>query len=148
VPDFPATQYGYIKLKACSLKLKANKVYYVERFVEKPDLAAAKRFMKSGNYLWNSGIFIFGAGAMLHNMRKFAPRIAAGVKSGRVTASAYKRLPNISIDYAVMERADNIYCVKCDYGWQDVGSFESLKEILRRESKRFVERGGKVTRII
>ncbi len=143
----PSTQFGYIKV-ARSHGGKAEGVLEVERFVEKPDLATAKKYVKSGKYLWNSGIFIFNAQQFIKAVQRHAPAIHRILKDGRVTAAEYARLPDISLDYAVMEKARHIYCVKGSYGWNDVGGFDALKTVLRREGRSFVEKDGKILKIL
>lgn len=134
-PVYPATGFGYVKVNS-----KRKNILKVERFTEKPDLKTAKRFVKDGRYFWNAGAFVFKADAILSAIEKFAPAIC--------NAKSYRLMPDISIDYAVMEKADNIYCVKGTYRWQDIGSFEALRKVLRRESRRFIEKNKKITKIL
>jgi len=147
-PTFPSTEFGYIKIK--SQKTKGKDIYKVDKFTEKPNLKTAKRFLKDGRYLWNAGAFVFKISSILEAMEVFAPRVLHGAKrfNKLKTARIYKNLPDISIDYAVMENANNICCVKGTYRWQDIGSFNALKEVLRRESRDFILKKGKVTRIL
>jgi mannose-1-phosphate guanylyltransferase len=147
-PSFPATQYGYIKTVVRRSSFVVRGVEKVERFVEKPDIAKARRFIKNKNFVWNAGMFIAKASTILKNMEKFAPRISANLKALGKIRRTYMKMPDISIDYAVMEKASGIYCIKGSYGWQDVGGFESLKDILKKEKKGFVEKDGKVLRIL
>jgi len=132
-PTFPATVYGYIKMRQdCG---GGSCVQKVDRFVEKPDRRTAEKFLKDGSYFWNSGMFVFKASTILSALKMLAPDIYSRAKNiGKVKLDAlYKKMPNISIDYAVMEKANPIYCVEGDYGWEDVGSLTSLKEALERE---------------
>ncbi|MFA5084753.1 MAG: mannose-1-phosphate guanylyltransferase [Candidatus Omnitrophota bacterium] len=144
-PGFPATGYGYIRVKARRGK---GGVYKVERFVEKPDIQTAQKFIEDGGYLWNTGTFIFKAVTFLGAIRRLAKGIYGPLKDMRRIEEKYDMLPNISVDYAIMEKAYEIYCVKGSYGWEDVGSFDSLKKVLRAEGRRFVERDGKVVKIL
>jgi len=134
-PRFPATGFGYIKLQPKGPDAISEDIYGVDGFIEKPALKIAKTFLKDGRYLWNSGIFIFRASSILKAVDEFAPAISMVLgRLGAVRIDAlYKRLPNISIDYAVMEKARAIYCVKGSYGWQDIGNPVSLKEVLEKE---------------
>lgn len=136
-PCYPATGFGYIKLKSGTGKSSRCGVYAVERFVEKPSVEKARRFLKEGAYLWNSGMFIFKASSILKAIGKFMPAISSAVKRiGTVRIDTlYRALPNISIDYAVMEKARAIYCVKGTYGWQDMGNLNSLEDVLKKELK-------------
>jgi mannose-1-phosphate guanylyltransferase len=149
-PDFPSTQFGYIKRASSPLPagIKVSGIYKAEKFVEKPELELAKKYMKSGRYLWNSGIFIFGATAILKEIEICAPAVTRAFNGAGPLAKIYKKTPNISIDYAVMERSKNVYCVRGDYRWQDMGSFDSLKVILKREGRKFIEEDAKIVRIL
>lgn len=144
-PTFPSTGFGYIKVRS-----KLKDVYKAARFVEKPSLSTANRFVRDPRYLWNAGAFVFSANSILKAIREFAPDIFSllvQIDSGNIN-KLYKKFPDISVDYAVMERSDNIYCVKGDYRWRDIGSFEALKEVLGLESVDFIEKGGKVVKIL
>lgn len=155
MPIFPATGYGYIKvegrppyLKPCRAGGSKGKIYKVAGFVEKPDIKTAEKFLKDGTYLWNTGTFIFKAATFLDAIRTFASDIYGGLKDLRKIDERYEMLPNISVDYAIMEKANNIYCIKGSYLWEDIGSFDSLKKVLSIEGKRFVEKDGKVVKIL
>lgn len=145
-PAFPSTELGYIRVQGKGLM--GQGIYKAERFVEKPDLKTAKKYLKSKRYLWNAGAFIFSTHAILKAFKIFARDIFNGLKEPDNITKRYKTLPDISIDYAVMEKADNIYCVKGSYRWQDMGSFESLKTILKREKRKFVLKNGKIVKIL
>jgi len=136
-PTFPAIGFGYIKVRPKG----SGGVYKVERFVEKPDLDTAKEYVKSGRYLWNSGMFIFKVSSLLKAVRRYAPAIYDGLNLSDAAGldRAYEKLPDISIDYAIMEKAENIYCVKGTYGWQDLGTFKSLHAHLKKELKGFAK---------
>ena len=144
-PYFPATAYGYIRVEGRRLK---GGIYKVERFVEKPDLKTAVKFIGDRNYLWNAGTFIFKANTFLGAVRRLATDIYGAFKDMRRIEEKYESLPNISVDYAIMEKAYEIYCVKGAYFWEDIGSFYSLRKILKKEGRRFIEKDGKVTKII
>ena len=146
-PEFPSTEFGYIRVE--SVESKVEGVYKVGKFTEKPDSKTAEKFVRDGRHLWNAGAFVFTAAAILKNIEDYAPKIADAFNVPDEIDEVYERLPDISIDYAVMERAANIYCVEGAYGWRDVGNFDSLKKTLRAESRRFVEDGtGKVLKIL
>lgn len=145
-PVSPSTAYGYVKVKRHGVKGKY--VSSVERFVEKPDLEKAKKYLKNGRYMWNTGAFIFTSAAILRSVKRFAPKIYAAMEKFRDREDAYSRLPDISIDYAVMEKLPGIYCIKGNYRWRDMGSFDNLESILKRESRRFVQKDGKIVKII
>ncbi|MDP3730304.1 MAG: mannose-1-phosphate guanylyltransferase [Candidatus Omnitrophota bacterium] len=154
-PNFPATGYGYIKIARgpCLAGRQARSIvhgniYKVERFVEKPDIETARKFIGDGNYLWNTGTFIFKAVTFLGAVRRLAKSIYEPLKDMRKIEEKYDMLPNISVDYAIMEKAYEIYCVKGSYKWEDIGSFDSLKKVLKAEGRRFIEKDGKVLKIL
>lgn len=147
-PSFPATGYGYIKIVSGPHSAVHGNIHKVERFVEKPDIETAQRFVEDGGYLWNTGTFIFKAVTFLGAIRRLAQDIYEPMKDMRRIEEKYDMLPNISVDYAIMEKAYEIYCVKGSYRWEDIGSFDSLKKVLKAEGRRFIERDGKVIKII
>ncbi|MFA5146389.1 MAG: mannose-1-phosphate guanylyltransferase [Candidatus Omnitrophota bacterium] len=152
-PTFPATVYGYVRVNAKGSTVHGPRstvrgIYKVEKFTEKPVLKTAKKFVKDGRYFWNAGVFVFTAGAVLESFRQSAPAIADAVMDPARVRAVYRRLPDISIDYAVLEKARNIYCVKGSYDWKDIGSFEVLKDVLISESIPFLMCGKKIVKIL
>ena len=138
-PTRPETGYGYIHL-GHALKGKSRRA---AAFVEKPDHLTAQRYLASGKYLWNSGIFAFRADVILEAIRRYLPRLGnglqqlAGITDRRRFATAltrvFRELPAVSIDYGVMEKAKNIAVVPGDFGWSDVGSLIALAEVRRAD---------------
>ena len=138
-PNYPETGYGYINFtKGESFKDSAN-IYEVLRFVEKPNLEKAKEYLTSGEYLWNSGIFVWKASTILKNFKEYLPEIYEGLqkigesintgKYEEVLKKEFLNLPSESIDYGIMEKAKNIYVIPGNFGWDDVGSWLSLERI-------------------
>lgn len=140
-PNRPETGYGYI----CSgEKLPDQEIHQVESFREKPDLETAKKYLAAGNYLWNAGIFVWNVHTITAAIRQYAPQIA-GVMD-ELSPSLYtdreaeelKRLfptcDKISIDYAVMEKASNIYVLPAEFGWSDLGTWGSLHTHLQQDT--------------
>lgn len=132
-PTFPATGYGYVELGAPRAKTAAGPVHAVARFVEKPPLAAAKRYVRSGRYLWNLGTFAFRPRAYLAAARLAWPdglAALAGLGRGRATptkvAEAYATVPSISVDYAVMEKARDLEVLSTSFAWDDLGSWDAV----------------------
>ena len=137
-PTGPDPAFGYIEWGE---PLEPG-VFAVRRFVEKPSREVAEGYLRAGNFAWNSGMFCFTAGACLQGLAQSAPDVlsaaratfdAAGTKrseSGQITfdAEAFRAQPNISIDYALMERARNVAVVPCDIGWSDVGSWKAVSD--------------------
>lgn len=140
-PRSASTEYGYIEAAG------HGKIAKVRRFTEKPDRKLAVKYIADGRHLWNAGIFIFRVETLIEALKRYAPKIFEVLKSEDIDKS-YKRMPDISIDYAIMEKAGNIYCVKSSYEWSDLGSFDSLEKALNRESRRFVKKGDKIVKIL
>lgn len=135
-PTYPETGYGYIKYLSGG---NQNHIYKVERFVEKPDLQTAASYLKSGGYLWNSGMFIWKASSILAKIQKFMPElyqnlqpIAAAYGTEQFTEVLHRtfcKLPSESIDFGIMEKSDGIYTIPSSFGWDDVGSWLALERI-------------------
>jgi mannose-1-phosphate guanylyltransferase len=147
-PRYPETGYGYIELGDSLEDLGYQGVYHVRRFVEKPDIAMAAKFVEQGNYLWNSGTFVWQVKAILNALHEHLPQLHAGLKEieradydPSVMEHVYRELPDISIDYGVMEQAQRCAVVIGDYGWSDVGSWSALGELLEKDERGNVRRG-------
>ena len=131
-PDHPATGYGYIEAGASVGRHGTTEVFEVARFVEKPPLEKARAFLASGNFLWNSGMFVWKASAIEAALREYVPEIPAGFErldGGAELKSVYEGLPALPIDTGVMERASNVRMLPIDYRWSDVGSWAALPEL-------------------
>jgi mannose-1-phosphate guanylyltransferase/mannose-6-phosphate isomerase len=137
VPDAPQTGYGYIKRGA---PLEGAGAFAVEAFVEKPSRKTAQGYLESGDYLWNSGIFVLDARTFLKELEVYAPEILAAARAAfakattdlgylRLDPVAFAASPNISIDYAVMEKTDTAAVLPLDVGWSDVGTWSSLWQV-------------------
>lgn len=125
-PKGPSTAYGYIKVEP-----RGNRgIYPVDRFIEKPTETIAEKLVKKPVYLWNAGMFVFRAGDILNAMKKHAPVLHRELmrikKDRKKKTAAYSRMRNVSIDYQVMEKAENLYCVKAGFNWQDLGNWENV----------------------
>ena len=133
-PNYPETGYGYIKVKE---KLSAG--YKVEKFVEKPDLEAAKKYLASGGYYWNGGIFMGKISTFLVEIEKYAPEIYKNLssldfsKELTIPYMLYDKMPSISIDYAVMEKSDKIALVELLSDWNDLGSWQSIYNVKEKD---------------
>lgn len=140
-PTYPETGFGYIEAQKDTLLKQGLKV---ARFVEKPDLETAQGYINAGNYYWNSGMFCFRVGTVLEELRQHAPDVVAAVyktiENSRVTSSekyrclaldaeAFAEVPDISIDYALMERSSKVATIPCDIGWSDIGSWNAVSEL-------------------
>ena len=135
-PTAPETGFGYMQVGAPLDGLVARTVL---RFVEKPDRATAESYLAAGGYLWNSGMFCFSVRGILEALREHAPEVlqhaTAALDKGKpaeggvtLDAETFATAPNISVDYAVMERAANVAVVACNIGWSDIGSWNAVAE--------------------
>jgi mannose-1-phosphate guanylyltransferase len=137
-PTRPETGYGYIQFIEGKGHLKK-----VKTFTEKPELALAKKFIETGEFVWNAGIFIWGVQAILQSVNKYLPEMAEifdeasskfyteGEKES--IEAAYSQCKNVSIDYGIMEKADNVYVALSSFAWSDLGSWASLHDISKHD---------------
>lgn len=140
-PTRPDTGYGYINFK----KKETDGVHHVEKFLEKPVLQKAKEYLVSGDYLWNAGIFIWRAQSIQKAFQKYATEIDILFTKGNDAYNTkdetnfinenYPKSPNISIDYAILEKADNVYTIPADIGWSDLGTWASLHEVAEKDKE-------------
>ena len=134
-PNYPETGYGYIKIGA-----PVETGYQVERFVEKPDIADAKVYLNNPSYYWNCGIFMTKITTIVDEYSEYYSQIYEAMKqldfsqNLNIKYSIYENLPNISIDYAIMEKTDKIALVALDSDWKDVGSWQSLYEVKDKDN--------------
>ena len=137
-PDKPETGYGYIQANEKKRVDGFDKLLKVKTFTEKPDIDLARVFLKSGDFYWNSGIFIWKIDAILEALEKYLPDIFSAFDEGRdqfrtekeenFIAQTYAACGSISIDYGIMEKADNVFVLCADVGWSDLGTWSSLYE--------------------
>jgi mannose-1-phosphate guanylyltransferase (GDP) (EC 2.7.7.22) len=131
-PLYPETGYGYIRITGEDM----GGYYLVERFTEKPDLETAKRFLSEGNYFWNSGMFVFTIKTMIEELRLCAPEIYQLFNQPLDDMIAnFPKMPDISIDYAVMEKSKKVVAIPMDIYWSDIGSWDSLYGALDKDEK-------------
>ncbi len=136
-PSYAETGYGYISAEG-------NRVH---RFVEKPDMELAEKYIEDGNYYWNSGIFMFKASVLLSEAEKYAPEIYGLLKNFDFTNSAdipfteFDKMPSISIDYAIMEKSDKIAFVQLKSDWNDLGSWKSIYDVSKKDENGNVKIG-------
>jgi mannose-1-phosphate guanylyltransferase/mannose-6-phosphate isomerase len=144
-PTSPRTEYGYIR-QGAALGGFDDQAFEVAAFAEKPDADTAQRYLDEGGYFWNSGLFVFSAQAFLREAGRLAPEVVGAARSAlagakrdlgflRLDEEAFGKSPNISIDYAVMEKTDAAVMLPLDVGWSDVGSWASLWEIGSRDGQ-------------
>lgn len=138
-PLYPHTGLGYIKAGKLEEKEDGFSVYRLEKFVEKPDLETAKKFLKKGNYYWNSGMYIWPAGFFLGTLKKYTPEIYQRLEEVRKSwggklflktlEKVYEKAPEMSVDVAVSEKIKNGLVIPADIGWNDVGDWRVIYEI-------------------
>lgn len=156
VPTCPETGYGYIRSGDVQYLHEHNdnsaRAYSVAQFVEKPDLQTAQGYVASGDYYWNSGMFLFRASRYLDELKQFRPDIYQACQQAmqiiepdldfvRVNKEAFMQCPDDSVDYAVMEKTDDAVVVPMNAGWSDVGSWSSLWDISEKDSEGNVHQG-------
>ena len=140
-PDKPETGYGYIKINS---KIKNLKAFQVERFIEKPALAKAKRFMKDKSYFWNSGMFVFRADIMLQEIKKFSPHnygMINKIRDHKSLNKLWERFSSFSIDYAIMEKTHKMALVTADFGWSDLGSWQAIECLFKKDKNGNIFKG-------
>lgn len=135
-PTRPETGYGYIQADLTTNSLRSTEIYRVDRFREKPDLATATKYISQNNFFWNAGIFIWSVETIVNALRIYAPRInkvferiqnvLGTPEEQAVIDECYGDCDNISIDYAVMEKAEEIFVCPSNFGWSDLGTWGSL----------------------
>jgi mannose-1-phosphate guanylyltransferase len=156
-PTRPETAYGYIRVKsppqklagpprvlAEKLKILKSKAYAVDRFIEKPSLTKAKKLIKDKRFYWNAGIFIFRADTMLQELKKFAPDdydVINKIIDEKSLNRLWQQITSTSIDYAVMEKTNKMVLVPVDFGWIDLGSWQAIEEILKKNKVGNIFRG-------
>ena len=149
-PDRPETGYGYIKFSDEECFLNNMKVIKVEKFVEKPNLETARKYIHEGTYLWNAGMFIFNVDYMLkelernffegYNLLKDLPSINDKEYEKKLSEK-YVNCEAISIDYAVMEKSKNIYVIPSNFGWDDIGTWKALQRYIKPDEKSNIIKG-------
>jgi len=149
-PNRPETGYGYIQINHDE-KAK-NFIMRVKTFTEKPNYELAEFFLKSGDFLWNSGIFLWNINTVEKSFEQHLPEVfhlfkeytASNQKTEEKLLYIYSECPNISIDYGIMEKADNVYVIKADFGWSDLGTWGSLCENLKKDKDNNIIRGNMI----
>jgi mannose-1-phosphate guanylyltransferase len=139
-PTYPNTGYGYIQHDTMPV---AENIYKVKVFTEKPNLEIAKTFIASGDFLWNAGIFIWQVSSIIKAFEKYQPEMNElfAVEKEKFNTPAekeaieriYPQCTNISIDYAIMEKADNVYLIPASFGWSDLGTWNSAYDNLEKD---------------
>ncbi len=153
-PERPETGYGYIQFDALE-KTEMEGLYRVSNFHEKPDAGRAEEFLRQGNFLWNSGMFVWKASTILNEIKEHLPDAFANIikvqplwdrtEVQEEIATAYKKTESISIDYGVLEKSKNVFTIKGDFGWNDIGSWSAIHDILKKNRDSNALRGDVVS---
>ncbi|MDG1279395.1 MAG: mannose-1-phosphate guanylyltransferase [Algoriphagus sp.] len=140
-PNRPETGYGYIQY----IDNPDSSVKKVKTFTEKPNLKLAKTFLDSGDFVWNSGMFVWKTSSIIHAFEKYMPDLAEVFDEGlgffgseseaAFISRAYTQLKSISIDYGIMEKSNHVYVLPSDFGWSDLGSWNSLHEVAKKDNE-------------
>jgi len=146
-PRYPETGYGYVEGGAAA----SRSAFAIRRFVEKPDLETARAYIASGNFYWNSGMFAFRASVMLEEFKSHHPAMLASLQSALrpgepISREDYLRLPDLSIDCAIMEKTSRGVVLPSDFGWSDIGSWKSLYDFMPKDADGNVLEGDVIAR--
>lgn len=149
-PTFPSTGYGYIKY---GQKSDNDNFFKVDEFCEKPVYDKAKTYIENGNFLWNSGIFVFKVSTIIDNFNRYLPRIYNNLmrwydvigkdNENEILTEVFLSLHKISIDYGILERSDDVVVIPGDFGWSDVGSWDSLGALFPPDKNKNIVRSDK-----
>ena len=147
-PTRPETGYGYIQFTntdRCTDRIQSTDIFPVKEFKEKPNLETAKKYLESGDYLWNSGIFVWSLETICKAIDAYLPEVAEifrkgegviGTKGERAFIEEnFPKCPNISVDYGIMEKADNVFVLPSSFGWSDLGTWGSLYELSEKDEQ-------------
>lgn len=150
-PKFPATGYGYVKTADEITIGQSIKSYSVNKFVEKPNLKVATEYLESGGFFWNSGIFVFKVSVFLESVSKYSPRLYADLLRinefidtddyEEALNRIYNEVESISIDYGILEKAENVFLVQGDFVWNDLGSWEEVYKYGKKDENQNSQKG-------
>ena len=138
-PQYPETGYGYVE----GGKKMPSGAFAIKRFVEKPDMPTAEKYIKAGNFFWNSGMFAFKTSVILSEFKSYQPRLMSRMEAlfepqKPISRKDYDQLTDISIDYAIMEKTEKGAVLPSDFGWSDIGSWKSLYDYLPKDENKNV----------
>lgn len=154
-PTYPNIGYGYIKRGEKFSVIGGKNIYKLEKFTEKPALEVAEKYLATGEYFWNAGQYVWRADSILSAFKKYQPEIDRAIEdiiAGGSVEKAYEKMPEISVDYAISEKASNFLLLVADYQWKDIGDWKEVWETLSKDAQGNViidgdEPGGRVINI-
>ena len=154
-PEWPETGYGYMERGKLADTVGETKVYAVRSFREKPDTATAKAFLEDGGFFWNSGMFIWKISTILNAIERLIPDLYEGLLTiddsigtrheEKVISEVYRNIKPVSIDYGVMEKAPDVFMLEGDFGWNDIGSWDALWDVLDKDKNGNATRGNVIS---
>jgi mannose-1-phosphate guanylyltransferase len=150
-PGHPETGYGYIELGDLLTTRDRLEAHRVKRFVEKPNVEQAREYLAAGNYMWNSGMFVWQARRFLDQLQRYLPQtydaLDRAFRDGSPEAlrQAYDGIPDISVDYAIMEKVSDVVAIPADFGWRDIGDWNALYELMEHDAAGNASEGPSVT---
>lgn len=144
-PTYPSTGYGYIQVNGMVDEINEADIFKVKTFAEKPDLTTAQGFLRSGDFLWNSGMFVWNVNVILKEIEESLPELYDGLieiekylgteSQEEIIKKVYCQIKSISIDYGVMEHSENVYVLKGEFDWNDVGSWAEIYKIFPHDEE-------------
>jgi len=150
-PLYPETGYGYIKMNDYKFSVGRDNVFHVDQFIEKPDLVQAQEYIERWEYLWNPGYFVWRVDTLLEQYKKYLPdtyRQLAEInrrfntpQERAAIEKAFIKIKPISIDYGIMEKADNLLVMPADFGFADIGNWRTIKDVLQNGQKKTISKG-------
>ncbi|MEA1970547.1 MAG: mannose-1-phosphate guanylyltransferase [Thermodesulfobacteriota bacterium] len=154
-PEWPETGYGYMERGKIADTIGETRIYGVRSFREKPDLATAETFFKDGGFFWNSGMFIWKASAILDTIKRLIPELYEGLlmieksigteHEKDVLSKVYRDIKSVSIDYGVMEKTRDVFMIEGNFGWNDIGSWDALWDVMDKDEMSNATRGDIIT---
>jgi len=154
-PTRPATEFGYINIGKSGKNIEKTKVFTVKKFVEKPDLPTAKKYIKSWKYFWNAGMFIYPVSVMMEKiaqnmpqnhkiLMKISQHLGSKDENNQIK-KLYEQMDKISIDYGVLERSSDLLMIPADINWNDIGTWGTLKDMLSNDDSDNITKGNLIT---
>lgn len=150
-PTYPETGFGYIKMNSQFLSINDNKIFNIDKFVEKPDLVTAEQYISQWQYLWNPGYFIWRVDTLLSQYKKYLPdtykifaeinRALDTINEKKVVQKKFAEIKPIAFDYGILEKADNLAVIPADFKFTDIGNWRTVKDILLENKKLNITKG-------
>jgi len=144
-PTYPETGYGYIKMGKPVTEINDHEIFQVKKFIEKPDLITAQKFLQKWEYLWNPALFTWRVDNLLDLYKEYLPRVynillkirkyLGTIQEKTIIEKEYKKMPKMAIEYAILEKEKNLLVIPADFGWSDIGHWRAIRDILIKKTK-------------